>query len=308
MKYLITGGTGTFGRAMVERILSQGRDDVVVLSRDEDKQYWMSKEIDSDRVKFVIGDVRNKESIKRHFQNVDYVFHAAAMKQVPSCQGNPMEAVMTNVIGTSNVLELAIENKVKKVVFLSTDKAVEPSSIMGMTKAISEAIALKMANNANTDICITRFGNLVMSRGSVVPLFLKQAKEEKPLTLTHERMNRFMMTVDDAIDLVMYAFRSGSNGSIFVKKAKNYNLEFVARAILRITDAKSFIKLVGIREGEKLSETLISKDEKAIDCGDFFEISKRFSKSDLSEDYSTNTVDVENDKETEKFLRGVINA
>lgn len=273
MRYLITGGTGTFGSAFVKRLLKKvcGDDKIVILSRDEDKQYWLKKELNSPFVEFVIGDVSNKESIREHFNGVDYVFHASAMKHVPSCEENPMSAVMTNIIGVKNVIDLCRENCVKKMVFLSTDKAVNPTSIMGMTKAIAENL-VKTAKKCGTEYCVTRFGNVALSRGSVIPLFKKQIEENGQVTITSSKMNRYFITIEEAIDLVEYAFLQGKDRHIYIRDSAVYNILNVARAMFEIYGKEENIKEIGIRDGEKLDEKLFYDHEDVSKNGWYFEI------------------------------------
>ena len=262
---LVTGGTGTFGTGFVQKCLYEGAENIIIFSRDEKKQYDMINRYQRDRrLHFVIGDVREYESINRAMTGVDYVFHAAAMKQVPSCEAYPSEAVKTNVIGSRNVIQAAIDSGVKKVICLSTDKAVYPTSTMGITKAMMEKIALQFARQqSETKICITRFGNLVSSRGSVVPLFIKQASEGKPLTVTDPAMTRFFMTLDDAIEIVMSAFETGENGDIVTKPVLAATMSELASAVLIYMGLPSDYPMhtIGRRNGEKIHETLLSDEE-----------------------------------------------
>ena len=263
---LITGGTGSFGNAVVRRLLKTGIKEIRILSRDEKKQDDMRRELNSDKLKFYIGDVRDYNSIQGAFRGVDYVFHAAALKQVPSCEFYPIEAMKTNVIGSDNVITACVENKVKKAVFLSTDKAAYPINAMGITKALMEknviARSRQMLEN-DTVICLTRYGNVMASRGSVIPLFLEQIKAEKPITLTNPDMTRFMMTIDDAVDLVLYAFERGEQGDLFVHKAPAATIETLADAVLELAKAKVGKSYIGTRHGEKLFEVLVTSEEMA---------------------------------------------
>ena len=281
---LITGGTGSFGNAVLRRFLDSDIGEIRIFSRDEKKQDDMRHALQSDKVKFYIGDVRSKHSVDIAMQGVDYVFSAAALKQVPSCEFFPAEAVRTNIMGTENVLDSAVEHGVKNVVVLSTDKAAYPINAMGMSKALMEKVAIakgrELGDNANTTICCTRYGNVMGSRGSVIPLWVEQIEEGKPITITDPNMTRFMMTLDDAVDLVVYAFTHGKNGDLFVQKAPAATLETLAEA-LRQTYAQvspSFgdteLKVIGTRHGEKLYETLVTREEmvRAIDMGDYYRI------------------------------------
>lgn len=262
---LITGGTGTFGQAFLQHCLDSGAKEIRILSRDEKKQYDLMQQYPNQNVKFYLGDIRDKKSIERAMQKVDYVFHAAAMKQIPACESFPLEAVKTNVLGSENVLNTAIENKVKKVVCLSTDKAVYPISTMGLTKSLMEKIALaKAAEQTITEIYITRFSNLLISNGSVVPLFIKLAKNKQPLTVTNPEMTRFFIGIEEAMDLVEWAFYSGQNGEIITKASKSIRLGDLAEAIGQLYDTESNIKIIGARPGERQHESLISVEEASI--------------------------------------------
>ena len=271
---LVTGGTGSFGQAFVERILKDYKPKkIIVFSRDENKQHYMRERFINSKLFFEIGDVRDRTRVFQAMQGVDYVFHAAALKQVPSCEFFPLEAAKTNIMGANNVLEAAIHHKVKKVIMLSTDKAVYPTSVMGMSKAMMEKIALNHAKaQSKTEICITRYGNIMMSRGSVIPLFIKQVKDGKPITITDPDMTRFLMTINDAIDLVVYAFEKGKHGDLFVKKAKACTIRDLALCVRNIYKMLVPITIIGHRHGEKLTEDLLSSDEvhRSIDRGDFF--------------------------------------
>lgn len=264
-KILITGGTGTFGSAFLDKALTAGAEEVRIFSRDEKKQYDMAQRYRKhDNVHFFLGDIRDRRSIDSAMQGVDYVFHAAAMKQVPSCEQFPLEAIKTNINGSDNVLSLAIQKRVKKVVCLSTDKAVYPTSAMGMTKAYMEKLAMQKAADQNrTEICVTRFGNLVASRGSAVPLFIEQVQNGMPITITDPEMTRFMMTVREATDLVEQAFMIGENGDLLVKRSKACTTGDLAKAVCRYlnlpTDYQT--EIIGIRPGEKMHEALLTEEE-----------------------------------------------
>lgn len=274
---LITGGTGSFGNALLKRFLSTEIRGIHVFSRDEKKQEDMRLKYDSGKLKFYIGDVRNYDSLHDAMHGVDYVFHAAALKQVPSCEFFPIEAVKTNILGAENVLNAAITNSVKKVIVLSTDKAVYPINAMGLSKAMMEKLMVaksRVVGDRGTILCGTRYGNVLGSRGSVIPLFLKQIKEGKSLTVTDPNMTRFMMSMNSAIDLVLYAFQHAEAGDIHVKKAPAATIGELAVAIKELFKANNDIKLIGTRHGEKLYETLLTREElvRAIDCGDYYRI------------------------------------
>lgn len=281
---LITGGTGSFGNAVLRRFLDSDIKEIRILSRDEKKQDDMRHRLQNPKVKFYIGDVRNKQSVDVAMNGVDYVFSAAALKQVPSCEFFPMEATRTNVEGTNNVLLSAVEHGVKNVVVLSTDKAAYPINAMGISKALMEKVAIakgrELGEGAKTTICCTRYGNVMASRGSVIPLWVEQMMEGKPITITDPEMTRFMMTLDDAVDLVVYAFTHAHNGDLFVQKAPAATLDTLAKALKEIyakVDPKygeTEVKVIGTRHGEKLYETLVTREEmaKAIDMGNYFRI------------------------------------
>lgn len=274
---LITGGTGSFGNAVLRRFLHTGIQEIRVFSRDEKKQEDMRIELHNSKIKFYIGDVRNYDSLNSAMHGVDYVFHAAALKQVPSCEFYPMEAVRTNVLGTENVLNAALANKVKKVICLSTDKAVYPINAMGISKAMMEKLMVAKARTTDTTqtvICGTRYGNVMASRGSVIPLFIKQIKEGKSLTVTDPKMTRYLMSLEDAVDLVIYAFDNARQGDIFVQKAPASTIMDLAIAVKELFGAESEIKVIGTRHGEKLYETLLTREErvKAEDLGDYYRI------------------------------------
>lgn len=275
---LITGGTGSFGNAVLRRFLnSDFVQEIRILSRDEKKQDDMRHFYKNDKIKYYIGDTRNRHSVDMAMAGADFVFHAAALKQVPSCEFFPMEAVRTNVIGCENVLDSALHYGVKKVVILSTDKAVYPINAMGMSKALSEKVMVAKSRNLNgkgTVFCGTRYGNVMASRGSVIPLFIEQIKAGKPLTITDPDMTRFMMSLDSAVELVLYAYEHGQNGDIFVQKAPAVTIETLAHALLELYNASNPIKVIGTRHGEKKFETLVSREEmaKAIDLGNYYRI------------------------------------
>ena len=275
---LITGGTGSFGSAVLKRFVDTNIAEIRIFSRDEKKQDDMRKLYSSSRLKFYLGDVRDYQSILNASRGVDYIFHAAALKQVPSCEFHPMEAVKTNVLGTENVLEAAIQNQVKRVVCLSTDKAVYPINAMGISKAMMEKVMVAKSRNlddARTVICGTRYGNVMASRGSVIPLFIEQIRAGKPITITDPNMTRFMMTLADAVDLVLYAFEHGSNGDLFVQKAPAATVETLARALTVLVGKPEHpIQVIGTRHGEKLYEALLSREEMACaeDMGEYFRV------------------------------------
>lgn len=275
---LITGGTGSFGNAVLRRFLQSDLREIRIFSRDEKKQDDMRKRYGSAKLKFYIGDVRDYESVLNASRGVDYIFHAAALKQVPSCEFHPMEAVKTNVIGTDNVLEAAIQNGVRRVVCLSTDKAVYPINAMGISKAMMEKVMVAKSRNlegTETVICGTRYGNVMASRGSVIPLFIDQIYAGRPLTITDPNMTRFMMTLADAVDLVLYAFEHGNNGDLFVQKAPAATVETLAKALTRMLGKPEHpIQVIGTRHGEKLFEALLSREEMACadDMGEYFRV------------------------------------
>lgn len=275
---LITGGTGSFGNAILKRFLDTDIKEIRIFSRDEKKQDDMRHQYQNPKIKFYIGDVRDKRSVDTAMRGVDYVFHAAALKQVPSCEFFPMQAVRTNVIGTENVLDSAVEFGVKNVVVLSTDKAAYPINAMGISKAMMEKVAIAKArslgNDAATTICCTRYGNVMASRGSVIPLWVDQIKSGKPITITDPNMTRFMMTLDDAVDLVLYAFEHGDQGDLFVQKAPAATLDVLAQSLKELYHADTEVKVIGTRHGEKLYETLVTREEmfRSEDMGNYFRI------------------------------------
>ncbi|MBR5777632.1 MAG: polysaccharide biosynthesis protein [Bacteroidales bacterium] len=328
---LITGGTGSFGNAVLRRFLDSDIKEIRIFSRDEKKQDDMRHHLQARypeqaaKVKFYIGNVRNRESVDVAMRGVDYVFAAAALKQVPSCEFFPMEATLTNVVGTNNVLLSAIEHEVKNVVVLSTDKAAYPINAMGISKALMEKVAIakgrELGINAKTTICCTRYGNVMASRGSVIPLWVDQMMEGKPITITDPNMTRFMMTLDDAVDLVIYAFTHGENGDLFVQKAPAATLDVLAEALKQTYSkvnpkyGETEVKVIGTRHGEKLYETLVTREEmaKAIDMGDYYRIpcdtrdlnydkyftdgNEEVSKIEDYHSHNTNRLDVEGMKE-----------
>ncbi len=275
---LITGGTGSFGNAVLRRFLDSDIKEVRIFSRDELKQDDMRHALQNPKVKFYIGDVRDKRSVDTAMSGVDYVFHAAALKQVPSCEFFPMQAVRTNVVGTENVLDSAISFGVKSVVVLSTDKAAYPICAMGISKAMMEKVAVAkgrhLGSDAQTTICCTRYGNVMATRGSVIPLWIKQIKSGQHITVTDPSMTRFMMTLDDAVDLVLYAWNHGKNGDLFVQKAPAVNLDVLTKALKQVYNVDTEVRVIGTRHGEKLYETLVTREEmaKSIDMGDYYRI------------------------------------
>ncbi len=275
---LITGGTGSFGNMVLKRFLDSDIREIRIFSRDEKKQDDMRHQLQNSKVKFYIGNVRDRSSVDDAMIGVDYVFSAAALKQVPSCEFFPMQAVLTNVLGTNNVLESAIRHNVKNIVVLSTDKAAYPINAMGISKAMMEKVAIAkgrtLGGDAKTTICCTRYGNVMASRGSVIPLWIEQMKMNKPITITDPQMTRFMMTLNDAVDLVVYAFEHGENGDLFVQKAPAATLSVLARALKELFKSNSEIRTIGTRHGEKVYETLVTREEmaKAEDMGGYYRI------------------------------------
>lgn len=273
---LITGGTGSFGNAVLKKFLNSDIKEIRIFSRDEKKQHDMRVDLKNDKIKFYIGDVRDFDSINSALNNVDYVFHAAALKQVPSCEFYPIEAVKTNVLGTENVLNASINNNVQKVICLSTDKAVYPINAMGISKAMMEKVMVAKSRISDKTILVgTRYGNVMASRGSVIPLFYDQINSGESISITNPDMTRFMMTLDDAVDLVLYAFENGKPGDIFVQKSPASSIGDLANALLKIYKSKVDIKIIGTRHAEKLYETLLSKEELLLseDLGDYYRIS-----------------------------------
>lgn len=293
---LITGGTGSFGNAVVDHLLTLNPKKIIVFSRDEKKQFDMGNKYDSDKLEFVIGDIRERERIDHVMGGVDLVFHAAALKQVPSCEFFPMEAVKTNTIGAYNIINSAIDNNVERVVVLSTDKAVYPINVMGMTKALMERIMVSAAREkrGRTMLCGTRYGNVMYTRGSVIPFFVGLIKKGKPLKITNRDMTRFMMHLGDSIDLVLYALTNGKDGEIYVKKAPATTIGNLAEAMTSLFSYDKGIEEIGIRPGEKIHETLISREEllRAEDCGDYYKINPEFTKVDYKQYYFKGKKDI----------------
>jgi len=276
--FLITGGTGSFGNAVLKRFLNSDIKEIRIFSRDEKKQDDMRNQLQNPKVKFYIGDVRERRSVDGAMSGVDFVFHAAALKQVPSCEFFPMQAVRTNIIGAENVLDSAVEHEVRNVVMLSTDKAAYPINSMGISKAMMEKVAIakgrQLGDTSATTICCTRYGNVMASRGSVIPLWIDQIKKNEIITITDPNMTRFMMTLDDAIDLVIYAFRHGNNGDLFVQKAPAATLDVLVASLKELLHADTQVKVIGTRHGEKLYETLVTREEMARseNTGNYFQI------------------------------------
>lgn len=319
---LITGGTGSFGNAVLNRFLNTDHfKEIRIFSRDEKKQDDMRTALNNDKLKFYIGDVRNYDSVERAMRGVDYVFHAAALKQVPSCEFFPIEATRTNVFGTQNVIDAADFNNVQKVICLSTDKAAYPINAMGISKALMEKVAVAASRNLKgTTVCLTRYGNVMASRGSVIPLFLQQIKEGKPITITDPKMTRFLMSLDEAVELVLFAFENGQSGDLFVNKAPAGTIGDLAQALKELCNADNEIKIIGTRHGEKLYETLCTREEmmKAEDMGDFYRIpadnrdlnyARYFSEgeSDIEnvEDYNSHNTQQQNVEGMKKLLLGL---
>lgn len=280
---MITGGTGSFGNAVLKRFLDSDLKEIRIFSRDEKKQDDMRHRLNNSKINFIIGDIRDFDSINNAMAGVDYVFSAAALKQVPSCEFYPMQAIRTNIIGSENVLEAAVRNNVKRVVVLSTDKAAYPINTMGMTKALMEKLAISKsrdprAKKNGTVICATRYGNVMCSRGSIIPLFIHQIKNRLPMTITIPEMTRFMMSLDEAVDLVLFAFNNATPGDLFVQKAPAATIETLAKAVKELFHADNEIQIIGARHGEKMYETLCTSEEmgKAMDMGNFFRIPADF--------------------------------
>ena len=317
---LITGGTGSFGNAVLRSFLNTGIAEIRILSRDEKKQDDMRQFYNDPKIKYFIGDVRSRQSIDNAMQGVDYIFHAAALKQVPSCEFFPTEAVRTNVLGCENVLDSALQHSVKKVIVLSTDKAVYPINAMGMSKALSEKVMVaksRQMNDSGIILCGTRYGNVMASRGSVIPLFVNQIRNKQPITITDPNMTRFMMTLEDAVELVLFAFKNGSNGDIFVQKSPAVTIADLAQALKELYASDISVKTIGTRHGEKLYETLVNREEmaKAKDVGNYFRIpadtrdlnyNKFFtegeSKVTVAEEYTSHNTQRLNVEETKKLL------
>ena len=318
-KLLITGGTGSFGTTYLKKALSENFfSEILIFSRDEKKQDDLRKKINSEKVNFYIGDVRDPDSVDLAVKNVDYIFHAAALKQVPSCEFFPIEAVKTNILGTNNVLNAAERYNVRKVVILSTDKAAYPINAMGMSKALMEKVMISKSRTLkNTVFCGTRYGNVMGSRGSVIPLFIEQIKLNKDLTITNPEMTRFMMSLDNAVELVNYAFQNGKQGDILIQKSPAAKIITLAESLIEIFNSKSKIKNIGIRHGEKMHETLVTKEEmmKVLDLGDYYKIQsdsrglnyeKYFSDGDVNniipKEYNSSNTRVLDKEELKKLL------
>ena len=320
---LITGGTGSFGNAVLNRFLETDIKEIRIFSRDEKKQDDMRNLLKNEKIKFYIGDVRDYNSIAKAMGGVDYVFHAAALKQVPSCEFFPLEAAKTNVFGTQNTIDAAVANGVKRVICLSTDKAAYPINAMGISKALMEKVAVAASRNIYEDktiVCLTRYGNVMASRGSVIPLFINQIEQKLPLTVTDPKMTRFLMSLEDAVDLVLFAFKNGNQGDLFVNKAPASTIGDLADAVKDIFDADNEIKVIGTRHGEKLYETLCTREEmqKAEDMGDFYRIpadnrdlnySRYFSEGETNtsviEDYHSHNTEQLSNKELKDTLLGL---
>lgn len=320
---MITGGTGSFGKTVLNRFLSTDVDRIIIFSRDEKKQEDLRISLRNSKVFFVLGDVRNFESINQAMRGVDYVFHAAALKQVPSCEFYPMEAVMTNIVGTENVIRAAIENNVKRMVLLSTDKAVYPINAMGISKAMAEKVMIAKARTippGGPVMCGTRYGNVMASRGSVIPLFIEKIKASMPLRVTDPNMTRFMMSLEESVDLVLNAFEYGNQGDIFVQKAPACSLDVLCIALKRLFDSDVPIEIMGTRHGEKLFETLVSREEmtKAQEIGQYYRIpadnrdlnyelfiSKGHPEANAVEDYTSHNTQRMNVEETVELLRSL---
>jgi len=309
-KLLITGGTGSFGKAYLNKVANNNKfSEIRILSRDEKKQDDLRRELNNEKIKFFIGDVRDNSSVRNAVEGIDYVFHAAALKQVPSCEFFPIEAVKTNVLGTDNVLSAACSSNVSKVVILSTDKAAYPINSMGMSKALMEKVMIaksRSTSNNSTILCGTRYGNVMGSRGSVIPLFISQIKSNKDITITSPEMTRFLMSLDNAVELVDYAFNNSNQGDMFVQKAPSCTIKTLAEALIEIFGSNSKVKNIGIRHGEKMHETLVTSEEmiRAEEIGDFFKIKpdsrdlnyeNYFSKGEIEkmpEPYSSNNTSI----------------
>ena len=318
---LITGGTGSFGSTFIKKIIKNRYPfkEIRVFSRDEKKQYDLRNSLQNTKVKFYIGDVRDYHAVCESMIDVDYIFHAAALKQVPSCEFFPLEAVKTNILGTSNVLTAADRTKVKKVICLSTDKAVQPINSMGLSKALMEKVVVAKSKNVRKglSLCITRYGNVIGSRGSVIPRFIEQIKSNKKLTVTDQNMTRFMMSLDEAVSLVIFALKNGQNGEIFIKKSPATSIHILTKAINKFFKKKNNISIIGTREGEKKHEKLLSKEEMSIseDLGDYYKIKPMLNfnqfknyytsgkKIDHLKDYSSNNTNQLNENQLLKLLK-----
>ena len=318
---MITGGTGSFGNAVLQKFIDSELKEIRIFSRDEKKQEDMRIRYKNDKLNFIVGDVRDFSSVNNAMRGVDYLFHAAALKQVPSCEFYPMQAIKTNILGAENVLEAAAENNVKKVVVLSTDKAVYPINAMGMSKAIMEKLAVSKARDQRVKknggvICATRYGNVMASRGSIIPLFIEQIKKEKKLTITNPKMTRFMMSLDDSVNLVMFAFKNAKPGDIFVQKSPASTILTLANSLKELFNSNSEISIIGERHGEKMHETLCGKEEisKAEDMGGFYRIPADFRDLNytkyiqkdgpklLEKEYNSSNTKILNKKELKKLL------
>tara|TARA_A100001015_G_scaffold111745_1_gene124109 strand:- start:257 stop:1261 length:1005 start_codon:yes stop_codon:yes gene_type:complete len=317
---MITGGTGSFGKTILKRFLSTNVSEVRIFSRDEKKQDDLRRKFSNNKLKFYIGDIRDYDSINQAMKNVNFVFHAAALKQVPSCEFYPLEAIKTNILGAENVMNSAVNNRVERVVVLSTDKSVYPINAMGMSKALMEKCMISIARTQDKDgtiFCATRYGNVMASRGSVIPLFVSQLKNNEDLTVTDPNMTRFLMSLDDSVDLVLHAYKSGEQGSIYVQKSPASTINDLAKALIEIFNGKKGVNLIGTRLGEKLFETLISREEmaRAVDLGKYFSIpydnkslnySKYFSEGEelisSYEDYTSHNTNRLNIEQIKKLL------
>ena len=320
---MITGGTGSFGKSILKRFLSTDIGEIRIFSRDEKKQDDLRRKLNNDKLKFYIGDVRDYNSVNEAMKNVNFVFHAAALKQVPSCEFYPLEAIKTNILGAENVMNSAVANGVERVVVLSTDKSVYPINAMGMSKALMEKCMIskaRMQDKGGTIFCATRYGNVMASRGSVIPLFVSQLKNNQDLTVTDPNMTRFLMSLDESVNLVLYAYKHGEQGSIYVQKSPSSTINDLAHALIKIFNKKSQIKLIGTRLGEKLYETLISREEmsRAVDLGEYYSIpydnknlnySKYFSEGEEAistyEDYTSHNTKRLNVEETKELLQSL---
>ncbi|MFL2999388.1 MAG: polysaccharide biosynthesis protein [Cytophagales bacterium] len=303
-RLLITGGTGSFGNAYLSQAIKHNLfSEIIIFSRDEKKQNDQRKLLSNDKVKFYIGDIRDQDSVNNVVKNVDYIFHAAALKQVPSCEFFPIEALKINVLGTNNLLKAAEQNNVKKVIVLSTDKAAYPINAMGMTKALMEKVMVANSRSlidSNTVLCGTRFGNVMASRGSVIPLFIDQIKKNQDITITNPNMTRFMMSLSMAVELVDFAFKNANQGDILVQKSPACTLQTLADALIEIFDSKSNIKTIGIRHGEKMHETLLTREEKfkSEDLGDYFRIKSDTRGLNYEQYFSEGSADISQDEFT----------
>jgi UDP-N-acetylglucosamine 4,6-dehydratase len=307
---LITGGTGSFGHAVLNKFLNTDIGRIIIFSRDEKKQDDMRYLYNNPKINFIIGDVRDFLSINAAMRGVDYVFSAAALKQVPSCEFFPLEAINTNIIGTSNTIEAAVNNGIKKMIVLSTDKAVYPVNAMGMSKALMEKVMVaKSRNITNTILCATRYGNVMASRGSVIPLFVSQIKSKLPLTITNPKMTRFLMSLDDAVELVEFAFNNCKQGDIFIQKSPACTIQLLAEALIELFESKSKINIMGSRHGEKLYETLLSKEESsvAIDMNKFFRVPSDFRDLNYQNNLNYGQIKIDNSIEYNSSNTNILN-